>query len=84
MNATQPGVDLNIPHTQISMTTGHQVMIATGQTGNPVVQFYPRAQKYQVMTTNQPTMPQIQAFGGSQQETNNTQVFYNNVPVYRE
>lgn len=84
MNATQPGVNFNPPHTQIPMITGHQVVIATGPTGNPVVQYYPsRAQQYQVMTTNQPTVLQIQAFGGSQQEPNNTQVFYNNPPVYK-
>ncbi|XP_052063456.1 uncharacterized protein LOC127703083 [Mytilus californianus] len=82
MNATQPGVIL--PHTQIPMTTGHQVMIATGQTNNPVVQYYPRAQQYQVLTTTQPTVAQIQSFGGTQQEPNNTQVYDTNPPVYKE
>ncbi|XP_052063430.1 uncharacterized protein LOC127703077 isoform X2 [Mytilus californianus] len=86
MNATQPGMILNLTQTHIPMTTGHQVMMATGQTGNPVVQYYPRAQQYQVMTTTQPTVPQSQAsaVGVTQPEPNNVQVFDTNPPAYKE
>ncbi|XP_052063434.1 uncharacterized protein LOC127703077 isoform X4 [Mytilus californianus] len=83
MQGTQPGMFPNLPQTQIPMPSGHQVMIASGQTANPIVQ-YPGAQQYQVMTTTQPTDQQIQAVGGIQSEANSGQVFDTNPPAYKE
>ncbi|CAC5423848.1 unnamed protein product [Mytilus coruscus] len=83
MQSTQPGMFLNLPQTQIPMANGHQVMLATGQTDNPMVQ-YPRGQQYQVMTTTQPTEQQVQAVGGTQPEPNSGQVFDTNPPAYKE
>ena len=52
MNASQPGVLLNPPQTQIPMNYQPNVLMTTGQPVNPTVQ-YEKAQQY-VTTTNQP------------------------------
>ncbi|XP_076111061.1 uncharacterized protein LOC143079541 isoform X3 [Mytilus galloprovincialis] len=83
MQSTQPGMFLNLPQTQIPMANGHQVMIATGQQANPIVQ-YPAAQQYQVMPTTRPTAQQSQAVGGTQPEATSGQVFDTNPPAYKE
>ena len=83
MQSTQPGMFLNLPQTQIPMANSHQVMIATGQQANPIVQ-YPAAQQYQVMTTTRPTAQQSQAVGGTQPEATSGQVFDTNPPAYKE
>ncbi|XP_076111064.1 uncharacterized protein LOC143079542 isoform X2 [Mytilus galloprovincialis] len=72
MNGTQPGFVCYLPQNQIPMTTGSQIMIDTGQTVYPLEQLYPRAQQYQVIT--QPEQ-QIQADGGTQPESEHTEVF---------
>ncbi|XP_052063448.1 uncharacterized protein LOC127703080 [Mytilus californianus] len=83
MQGTQPGMFLNLPQTQIPMANGQQVMIATGQTDNPIVE-YPRGQQSQVMTTTQPAEQQVQAVGGTQPEPNSGQVFDTNPLAYKE
>lgn len=72
MNGTQPGFVFNLPQTQNPMTTGNQTMWDTGKTAYPLEQLYPRAQQYQVIT--QPEQ-HIQADGGTQPESENTEVF---------
>ncbi|XP_076111051.1 uncharacterized protein LOC143079535 [Mytilus galloprovincialis] len=83
MQSTQPGMFRSLLQTQIPIANGHQVMTATGQQANPIVQ-YPAAQQYQVMTTTQPTQQQVQAVGGTQPEPNGGQVFDTNPPAYKE
>ncbi|VDI55819.1 Hypothetical predicted protein [Mytilus galloprovincialis] len=56
--STQPGMFHNLPQTQIPMQNSHQVMIASGQTDNQIVQ-YSRGQQYQVIPTTQPTEQQV-------------------------
>lgn len=65
------------------MQNGQQVVIASGQSTYPIVQYH-RGQEHQVMTTTQPTEQQVQAVGGTQPEPNCWQVFDNNPPGYKE
>ncbi|XP_052063451.1 uncharacterized protein LOC127703081 isoform X2 [Mytilus californianus] len=83
VSSTQPEMFLNLPQTQIPMANGQQVMIATGQTANPIVQ-YSRGQQYQEMTTTQPAEQQVQAVSGIQPEPNSGQDFDTNPPSYKE
>ncbi|CAC5407306.1 unnamed protein product [Mytilus coruscus] len=83
MQGTQPELFLNLPQTQIPMANDQQVMIATGQTANPIVQ-YSRGQQYQEMTTTQPAEQQVQAVGGIQPEPKSGQDFDTNPPAYKE
>ncbi|VDH99250.1 Hypothetical predicted protein [Mytilus galloprovincialis] len=80
--STQPGKFLYPPQTHIPMQNGHQVVIASGQSTYPIVQYH-RGQEHQVMTT-QPTEQQVQAVGGTQPEPNGWQVFDNNPPGCKE
>ncbi|VDI74779.1 Hypothetical predicted protein [Mytilus galloprovincialis] len=83
MQSTQPRMLLNPPQTQIPIANSHQVMIATGQQANAIVQ-YPAAQHYLVMPTNQLSAQQSPAVGGTQLEANHGQVFDTNPPAYKE
>ncbi|XP_076109195.1 uncharacterized protein LOC143078105 [Mytilus galloprovincialis] len=80
---TQPGMFLYPPQTHIPMQNGHQVVIASGQSTYPIVQYH-RGQEHQVMTTTQPTEQQVQAVGGKQPEPNGWEVFDNNPPGCKE
>ena len=75
MNASQPGVLVNLPQTQIPMNYQPNVLMTTGQPVNPTMQ-YQRAQQYVVLTTNQPL--NIQQLVPQQQERFNT----DNPPEY--
>ena len=75
MNASQPGVFVNLPQTQIPMNYQPNVLMTTGQPVNPTVQ-YQRAQQY-VTTTDQPL--NIQQLVPQQPEIINT----DNPPVYQ-
>jgi len=74
MNASQPGILVNLPQTQIPMNYQPNVLMTTGQPVIPTMQ-YQRAQQY-VVTTHQPL--NIQQLVPQQPENLNT----DNPPVY--
>ena len=76
MNASQPGVFVNLPQTQIPMNYQPNVLMTTGQPVNPTVQ-YEKAQQY-VTTTNQPL--NIQQLVSQQPEN----LYTDNPPEYTE
>lgn len=76
MNASQPGVFVNLPQTQIPMNYQPNVLMTTGQPVNPTVQ-YEKAQQY-VTTTNQPL--NIQQLVSQQPEN----LYTDNPPAYTE
>ena len=76
MNASQPGILVNLPQTQIPMNYQPNVLMTTGQPVNPTVQ-YEKAQQY-VTTTNQPL--NIQQLVSQQPEN----LYTDNPPAYTE